>query len=160
MAVSTPASLSKAEYAVKARYLYQFVPFVQWPADAFDAATDPITICLAGHDPFGQALRDAVRGRQVNGRAIAVRHVDAIRGDARCHLLFAGVGRETPELLQALARQPILTVSDRNRGVPGGIIQFVMVGGRVRFVVDQGAARASGMAISSKLLELAVSVSR
>jgi hypothetical protein len=36
----------------------------------------------------------------------------------------------------------------------------VTVGGRVRFAVDQGAAEQSGIVISSKLLGLAVSVTR
>lgn len=147
------------EYAVKASYLYKFAPFVQWPPAAFDNAGGPLAICIAGQNPFGKTLDEAVRGQRVNGRPIVVRHIETVRtGD--CHILFAGTGPETEALLREVQHQPVLTVTDRSRGVSGGIIQFVMVGGRVRFVIDQGTAQESGIAISSKLLGLAVSVTR
>jgi hypothetical protein len=148
------------EYAVKASYLYKFAPFVQWPPAAFESAIDPLTICIAGQDPFGKTLDDAVRGQRVNGHLIVVRHIDALRPGVACHILFAGSGAGAEELLHAVAHQPVLTVTDRSRGVAGGMIQFVMVNGRVRFMIDQGAAEESGVAISSKLLGLAVSVVR
>jgi hypothetical protein len=39
-----------------------------------------------------------------------------------------------------------------------GIIHFVVTGGRVRFFIDQSAAAQRGLAISSRLLALAVGV--
>jgi hypothetical protein len=42
----------------------------------------------------------------------------------------------------------------------GGIVQFVTVGDRLRFTIDQAAAQQHGIAISSKLLGLAVNVAR
>jgi len=147
------------EYAVKASYLYKFAPFVQWPPAAFDSASAPLTICIAGPDPFGPALGEAVKGQRVNGHPIMVRHVDAVRPGMPCQILFVA-GDETEEDLHAIAHEPILTVTDRVRGSTGGMIQFVTVGGRVRFAIDQAAAQYSGIAISSKLLGLAVSVNR
>ncbi len=43
-------------------------------------------------------------------------------------------------------------------GVSGAMIEFTLVDGRVRFAIDDAAATASGVQISSKLLELAVKV--
>jgi len=148
------------EYAVKASYLYKFAPFVQWPSKAFSSADDPFTICLIGKDPFGHMLDDVVHGQRVGGRAISVRRIEGIKPGTTCHILFAGAGEAADEALQAVAGQPVLTVTDRSHGVTGGMIQFVMTAGRVRFMIDQGAAQESGIEISSKLLGLAVSVAR
>jgi len=147
------------EYAVKASYLYKFAPFVQWPSSAFEDAAAPLAICIAGPNPFGTILDEAVRGQRFNGRAVIVRHIDTLHTGAGCHILFAG-GDGAEEALRMVAHQPVLTVTDRSRGTTGGIIQFVMVAGRVRFLIDQGTAQDSGVAISSKLLGLAVSVAR
>lgn len=147
------------EYAVKASYLYKFAPFVQWPPAAFASATAPLSICIAGQDPFGSALAEAVRGQRVNGHPIAVRRVEAVRSGMGCQILFVG-GGDTEEDLRAVAHEPVLTVTDRSHGGAGGMIQFVMIGGRVRFAVDEAAAQACGIEISSKLLGLAVSVNR
>lgn len=147
------------EYAVKASYLYKFAPFVQWPSTAFDTPTAPLSICIAGSDPFGPALSEAVRGQRVNGHPIVVRRVEAVRPGLTCQILYVG-GEDTSAALQAVAHEPILTVTDHNRSGAGGMIQFVMMAGRVRFSIDQAAAQGNGIAISSKLLGLAVSVNR
>jgi hypothetical protein len=147
------------ESAVKASYLYKFAPFVQWPATAFDSAGAPLSICIAGPNPFGTILADAVRGRRVNGHPIVLRQLDTVPANAPCHIVFAD-GDDAEDALRAVAHQPVLTVTDRSAGITGGMIQFVMIAGRVRFTIDQSAAQNSGIAISSKLLGLAVSVTR
>ncbi|API60594.1 hypothetical protein BSL82_15935 [Tardibacter chloracetimidivorans] len=146
------------EQAVKASFLFKFVPFVDWPANAFASATAPFQICLSGQDPFGPVLDEVVRGQRVHGRTIIVRRLkDA--NPAGCNLLFAGETSDLdPDILSGKAAKPILTVTDRSKSVAGGMIDFVMQGGRVRFRIDERAARASGLRISSKLLGLAVAV--
>jgi hypothetical protein len=147
------------EYAIKASYLYKFAPFVEWPPAAFAGPTAPLTICVAGQDPFGPMLEEAVRGQRVNGHPIAVRHVETVRSGMACHILFVG-NEQAEDELRIVAHEPVLTVTDRNHGGSGGMVQFVTVGGRVRFMIDQGLAEDSGITISSKLLGLAVKVTR
>lgn len=155
----TQAADISLENAVKASYLYKFAPFVQWPPAAFETATAPLAICIAGPDPFGPALAEAVRGQRVNSHPIVVRRVETVRPGIPCQILFVG-GEDSEAALQAVAREPVLTVTDHNRSGAGGMIQFVMVAGRVRFSIDQAAAQECGIAISSKLLGLAVKVNR
>jgi len=59
--------------------------------------------------------------------------------------------------LKAVDGRPVLTVSELGHGDPGGVIQFVLRDGRVRFDIDPAAATANGVTISSKLLDLAIS---
>src|SRR3546814_18079991 len=56
------------ERAVKASFLFKFVPFVDWPANAFGSATAPFQICINGQDPFGSVLAEVVRGQRVQCR--------------------------------------------------------------------------------------------
>jgi hypothetical protein len=55
---------------------------------------------------------------------------------------------------------PILTVTDEAQGVGGGMVQFVLRDGRVRFGLDLRSAEASGLSISSKLQALATNARR
>lgn len=152
------------EWAVKASYLYKFAPFIDWPAAAMPPDGSPFRICVVGQDPFGATLDAAVRGQQVEGHPIVVARMDAIDGGDRdgCRIVFAGqpTTQSTAATLQALAGSPVLTVADHSHGVDGGMIEFVLDHGRVRFTVDERAASASGLQISSKLLALAVKVVR
>jgi uncharacterized protein DUF4154 len=62
------------------------------------------------------------------------------------------------QMLAALAHKPVLTVTDASNGGSRGIIHFTVVGGRVRFFIDQASAAERGMTISSRLLALALGV--
>lgn len=146
------------EYAVKANYLFKFAPFVAWPPKALTDPNAPFQICVIGEDPFGPALDAAVRGQRIGARRVAVRRAAAATHGMGCQILFVGKsrGQSPSDSLDAVSGEPVLTVTDPARGVSGGMIQFVTRGGRVRFTIDAPAASASGLDISSKLMELAI----
>lgn len=151
------AGQASLEYAVKSNFLYKFAPFVSWPPQAF-AGSAALHICIAGADPFGAMLDGAVRGQRVGGRPITVRRMARIAGPEDCHILFVGQSRvqSAADMLRAVAGQPVLTITDEQQRMSGGIIHFVLRGGRVRFTIDRAAANASRLEINSKLLDLAL----
>jgi hypothetical protein len=61
-------------------------------------------------------------------------------------------------MLAALRGQPALTVTDAAMGPARGMIHFTLQGGRVRFHIDDDMAARSNLAISARLLGLALSV--
>ena len=150
------------ELAVKANYLSKFAPFVEWPPRAFAAAGSPFNICVLGEDPFGALLDEAVRGQLMDAHPVVIRRAAVAAPGMGCHLVFAGRSpiQSTAEMLRAVSDQPVLTVTDRSRGVTGGMIEFVLNAGRVRFEIDAAAAQAGGVMISSKLQSLALSARR
>lgn len=155
-AVVTAAESGAPEYAIKATYLYKFGPFVRWPDSAFASAASPFNICLAGSDPFGAQLDNAVRGEQIGTHPIAVQRL-AAAAPTGCHVLYiAGSADVIAEMLKQVKGQPVLTVTESDRE-PGraGIINFVIEGNRVRFQVDNKSAAENDLVLSSKLLSLA-----
>ena len=149
--------------AVKATYLYKLAPFVTWPAAAWADPAAPLVICIQGRDPFGAVIDRAVAGQRLGGRPVIVRrlpHVDTASG---CHIVYIGGSDAQPEstALRDIGKAPVLTVTDEDRG-PGasGDVHLVLMDGRVRFLIDNGQAQQQGLAISSKLLALALKVRR
>ena len=65
----------QGEYQVKLAFLYNFAQFVQWPADTFRDAGAPLTICVAGDNPFQGEIEQSLRGRAVGGHPIEVRRL-------------------------------------------------------------------------------------
>jgi hypothetical protein len=145
------------EYAVKAAYLTKFVPFIEWPDAVFTSAGAPVTICILGADPFGATLEKAAVSGTGGGRPLVLRRIAAPAAAAGCQIVYAGDPQTGA--LDALQGQPVVTVTDS--GMPSrGIISFVMLDNHVRFDIDDAAAAKGGIRISSKLLELAHSVTR
>jgi hypothetical protein len=130
---------------------------VRWPAAAFAAAASPFVVCVAGDDPFGAAFEPF---KQVNvaGRTLLVQHIDSTAAlPGNCHILFVA-GSETPRLpgiLGALGNAAVLTVSDlADFAAAGGMIQFYLRSGKIRFEINQQAAEEAGLKIDARLLQL------
>lgn len=155
------AQETEAARAVKATYLYKFAPFVEWPASAFPSSTAPFHICVVGDDAFGRLVARAAEGQRVGDRDIVVQRFAAVRSDSVCHILYvSGDGpAPVPDSLAAVHGRPVLTVTDAaNSGDVTGMVHFVIHQGRVRFEIDDQLAREHGLAISSKVLQLAIRV--
>jgi len=160
LGLTGPAAAEPTDTAVKAAFLPRFARYVTWPASAMPKGSDPFVLCVIGADPFGGQLDAAARSQTVDGRRIAVRHLDSATGADQCQIAFIGGSRNQPagQLLSALGHKPVLTVTDSANGAQRGIIHFALVGGRVRFFIDEAAAEQRGLSISSRLLALAVGV--
>ena len=143
------------DIAVEATYIYKFAPFVTWPDGA---AARPFDICIVGDDPFGPMLDRAVAGQSLGTRPIQVMHVETIGPKSDCDIAYLGGSRteSVAEALRVVRGTPTLTVTDE--GDPPGIISFAVAEGHVRFRIDQVQAQENGLAVSSKLLSLALSV--
>jgi hypothetical protein len=148
------------EYAVKATYLYKLAPFVDWPPAEFATPDAPFRICVAGEDPFGDYLRNAVAGRGLGTHPFRVEQLDPAAPATGCQILFLGrlPAQDVGQALDAVNGKPVLTVVDSTAPRAGGIVHFVIDRGRVRFEIDTAAAARNHITISSKLLNLALAV--
>lgn len=144
---------------VQAAYLYNFAKFVRWPQEG---ERGPLTICVAGDSSFRLAVGKLIQGDAIGGRAVVERDVESPGGVGACSILFVGTGEAARDegYLAAARGKPILTVGDGQDFLArGGMIQFVPVGDHVRFAVNLEAVNRNGIALSSELLKVAVSVS-
>ena len=161
----TPLAIARAddaslEYKVKATYLYKFGAFVDWPSSAFGSPASPLTVCVAGKDPFGGILDKATEGQTVADRPVVVRRLDLVAHNSGCQILYIGASdrQSVGQALDAVRGTGVLTVTDEESGDTAGIIHFVIQDNHVRFDIDDQAAAENGLTVSSKLLGLALSV--
>lgn len=148
------------EFTVKAAYISKFGGFIRWPDGAFTSDTSPITICVIGDSPVGNALTKAT-ARPIGNRAVAVRSIKAFSPESGCHILYTGDSNveRVSQTLKAARGAGVLTVTDLADGEGAApVINFVMKENHVRFEIDERAAFENGLTISSQLLGLAVSV--
>jgi hypothetical protein len=85
------------------------------------------------------------------------------RDASGCHILFIDSGQEThlPEILAAAKEASVLTVSDMPDFTKrGGMIQFVLIGDRIRFEINLASAESASLVLASDLLKVATAVRR
>lgn len=147
------------EQRVKAAFLYKFGGYVEWPSSAFAEPDTPFTLCVLGSDPnFNATLEKMVQKENVQGRPITVRQLQTPEEEG-CHILYIGFSdpQHSLEVIEAVRGKNVLTVSE---SASQGIIGFLVANNRVRFNINDKEAAENGLVISSKLLDLAVNVTR
>jgi YfiR/HmsC-like len=146
------------EYQVKAAFLFNFAKFVEWPSDAFQSEKTPIALCVFGHDPFGSALDEIIRGKAINNRGVLARRISELPDLKSCQLVFVSrfEDKHVPEVLGSLKGTSALVVGEGDGFAErGGAIQFFLEVNKLRFAVNVDAVQRAHLTVSSKLLALA-----
>jgi hypothetical protein len=147
-----------AEYRVKLAFLYNFAQFVEWPSDAFRDPAAPLTICVAGQDPFQGEIGQGLRGRTAGGHLVEIKRLKRDENPRGCNMIFvrAGDRKLAGRLLSDLRGSSTLTVGEiKGFADLGGVINLVVEENKLRFEINLRAARQTRLKISSKLLALA-----
>jgi YfiR/HmsC-like len=153
----TPAAQNVTEAALKAAFIYNFAKFTEWPRAVLPGTT-PFVMCVLGDAAVSDALERSARGRELGGHVIAVSRVTAGSPLTSCHILYVtGVSAsQATQILTSLHAASVLTISDSGEFVGlGGMTQFFVEGGSMRFCINADSARIPRLQFSSKLLALA-----
>lgn len=140
-----------------AAFLLNFVRFTTWPAEALGAGAT-IVVCVSGNDWVANSLNQLTRNQRVDGRRLEVQLKTLDQPLSTCHMVYGAAldGQRAQQLIEATSGRPILTVSDATDFAErGGVANFYIEGGRMRFAVNPGAAEQARLQLSSKLLSLA-----
>lgn len=153
------ADNTELEYRVKSAFLFNFTKFIQWPA-AKKIRSD-FSMCVAGNRQFYAKLIDTLGNMQNNNQAIKFNFIQDPSEAQQCQLVFLGFAdRESlKEWISGMSGFAVLTVSDAQDFINvGGMIQFIIIDGKIRFDINQSAAHSLSIKVSSKLLGLARNV--
>jgi hypothetical protein len=148
------------EYQIKAAFLYNFAKFVEWPPAAFANATSPLVIGILGENPFHDDLAQMVRTKTVDNHPLLIQEYRSAKEATNCHILFISTSEKDrlSEILKHLKGASVLTVAEMDQFTEGGgMINFVLKGNKIRFQINNDAAKSAGLKISSKLMSLALS---
>jgi hypothetical protein len=155
------AEMTLTEYQVKALFLLNFTKYVEWPEVAFSTTNAPVTIGLYGGGRFLEIVKKAAASKTVNGRPILVEAIEKGMAPEKCQMLFISDSEKklTGQILEKLKGLPVLTVGENDQFLSqGGVVNFVKKDANIRLEINLDAARQSKLKISSKLLNVADSV--
>ncbi len=151
------AGQTGAESEIKAAFLSNFVRFIEWPPETL-GASGPMTVCVRGSQAVTDSLKKAVKGRGVEGHEVVVIAASADDLLRACQVLYVAGSDEksAKRALQAVDGAAVFTIGDFDRfATLGGVANFFLDDDRVRFAVNQAAARRQHLRLSAKMLTLA-----
>ena len=157
VAAELAAQVPRPELAIKTEFVLRFPEFVEWPPATTDGTNGtrgrPLSFCLSPSHPFGRNVQASATS-QPRARRIVVRELREGESVRTCDVLY--VAPADLSLLDDAVNRPILTVGDHPKFCQrGGIINLLMIDGRVRFEIELLQARRAGLKVDSQLLRLA-----
>jgi len=149
------------EYRVKAAFLYNFTRFVEWPAGTASPSGEPLDLCVLGKNPFGSVLEKTVQGKTVRGQPLRVSAAEDAAELEGCEIIFISSSekKRMRKILAGIGEHHALTVADTDDFLDwGGMVNFVLEDGTVRFEIDLDRTKEAGIKVSSQLLRVAAAV--
>lgn len=141
------------EYDIKAAFLYNFTLFTEWPA----LSEKNIRLCVVGTNPFGNRLDELTR-KSSKHHKLTVQYLGSLSNIGNCQILFVTESERIPtkELLAAVEKLPILTISDdRELFEYGMMVGLFLERNRIVFDINYTSVRNASLSMSSRLLQLA-----
>lgn len=174
--VAEAQGVDPVRYAiVKAGYVLNLLRLTQWPETAFASEESPYVVQVVGEPAMTPFLEAIVRDERIGDRAVILRRRslpvqvleqadlgarDELAATLRsAHLVFVATDAlpHLSVILAAVDGYPVLTVSD----IPafatraGGMVGLVVREGNVRLEANVRRLEASGVNLSSRVLQLA-----
>lgn len=141
-------------YAVKAAFLYNFAKFIEWPREENE---EFFLLTILGKDPFGNFLDD-LQDKLIKGKKIRIKRIGSLKEINSPHMLFISPSEKNQlkKIIKSLEKSAILTVGETEEFCQqGGMINFYLDQNKVRFEINNEAAKKVGLRIHSRLLKLA-----
>jgi hypothetical protein len=141
---------------LKSLFVERFTRFVEWPSGTL-VDGGPFVVCIQGTGETAENLFEVARSRRFKDRLCEVRRVRAGSELGSCNLLYIAnsEGPRLPQVMEAIAGKPILTVSDAEGfGAKGVLINLYQDDKLMQFEVNLPAIKRSKLVFSSQLLRL------
>jgi hypothetical protein len=159
--VRAEAQTAMGESQVKAMFVYNFLKFVEWPADTSLGARDPFVVVIIGEGPTADAAEHYLETRAIGDRPLSVHRIrwDQSLAGARAAFVLEQDAKKLHHVLDAAAAAGVLTIGEGDSfTTSGGVIGLLVENRKLRFDVDTSAAQLAGLRVSSKILALSRNV--
>ncbi len=139
----------------QAMFIYNFSRLIEWPASY---KTGSFVIGVLGTGEITSELESYTIGKRVGAQEIVVKQYRDPGEVDKCHILFVTFAKtkNLGELVSSLGNKSTLIITEKNGAViEGSAINFLVVGDKLKFEINQGNATKYGIKYSAKLTEMA-----
>jgi hypothetical protein len=145
------------EYELKAAFLEKFARFIEWPAEDWSVDKDKyFEIVVLGENPFGKKLDKLYSKLKIEDKSVKIRYISSINEIGTCQILFISpsMSSKITQILDKVSKKSILTIGQTSGFCEKGVhINFYIQSSKIKFQINEKAARNSNLKISHLLLQ-------
>jgi len=143
---------------VQSAFIYHFTKYMEWPESK---ETGDFIIAVVGNDPIVSHLNTLAATKKVGVQKIVVKKYSSASDVLNCDMIFLS-SKSSSQLSICLAKakeyNALLVTEKVGSGKKGSGINFVIIGGKPKFEINEAAIKASGIKVSTKLVQLGIKV--
>lgn len=147
------------EEIVKAVFIQRISEFVEWPwEDTLNNSNESFVIGIIGETSLEKVLRELYTNRTIKSKKVGIYKLENYEDIANCDLLFISESERNniSKIIKITRSLPVLTISDTmGFSEYGVIINFYMDENKVKFELNDSAARESILEFSHHLYKIA-----
>ena len=152
------SAVPRSEDAVKAAFIHNLILLTEWPENVVSDGKSEIVLCVMGNADMPKAFA-ALDGKKTGNMVLRVVSADVDTALPRCQIVFFDKDVDTENLVRTLGAvrsQPVLTIGEKpNVTRLGGTVHFYKDQDRLRFAINPQRVSEQGLAMSSRLLQIA-----
>ncbi len=148
----------RPNHEIHAAMLYNFIKYVQWPNES-EAGT--FVVGVLGEDDVYNTLKTWYDGKPKGSKKYVIKKISSASEASTCQVVYLGKSksREFEDIKGSISGKSVLTITDGNGlGEKGSCINFKIVGGKLKFELNQASVDASSLKISSQLASMAIMI--
>lgn len=152
-AINPAPAHAESKTRVKAAMVYNIMRFINYPDEPRN-----LRLCGLSSDPTASDLR-TLDGRMVGNARLDVVLVGSTNDlGTSCDVIY--LENTNARAVNVRSRGQVLIGSARGFAEGGGTVGLINFGGQIRFVINDSAAKRSGISFRAQLLQLAAKVIR
>lgn len=146
---------SPNDYKFHSIYIYNFTKYIEWPASGGD-----FQLSILGNDPgIYESFKKMAEAKNVSGSKIIVKQLNNLNAAGECDILFIPQDQSS-NASQAInlfrGKNTLIITENKGLAEQGSGINFVLVDNRLKFEINKSAIEASGLKVSSQLLQMGI----
>jgi hypothetical protein len=150
------ATAQVKDYDYEAVYTYNFTKYIDWPIEK----GNNIVIGVVGDNNALSGFKKMAKAKSSSNRKFIVKQLTSSEQVAGCNIIFIAKSHEEEfrNVIKEAFGKPILLITEQSQYAKrGSSINFITVGGKLRFEINQSYIQKSGLRVSGSLMQLAVS---
>lgn len=143
-------------YEIHSAMLFNFMKYIQWPNET-DAGD--FVLGIYGEDDVFNTMKSRYDGKPKGTKKYVVKKLSSPAESADCSVVYIGKfkSKDFDEVKTAVTGKPVLTITDSNNlGQKGSCINFKVIGGKLKFELNNTSVTEANLKVSSQLSSMAI----
>jgi hypothetical protein len=150
------AAQERPTHEIHAAMLYNFVKYVQWPNEG-DAGS--FVVGVIGDENVFTTLKGWYDGKPRGSKKYVIKKLSSSDEAGQCQVVYVGrsKNRDFDAIKNSVSGKSVLTITDGNgMGERGSCINFKVIGGKLKFEINQASVSGSQLKVSTQLSSMAI----